>query len=226
MNDKYTAKAIREIIENRNDELDYAKGQTRVALYCRTSMKSQHLDLQYKDLVETAKRMDWKIVELYEEQVSGTKGVEERSALERMLLDASQKRFDKVMIYSVCRLARNMKHLISVCEQLKDYGIHIYSYSQNLDTSTMSGQAFFQMCGIFSSMETSLRAERQKLGIARALQRGAKFGRKTKLTDGKLREIKRLRETGLSYNKISKVVGLGHATVYKAVKSIQSEMVA
>ena len=68
-----TQKAIDKIIENRNDELDYAKGQTRVALYCRTSMKSQHLDLQYKDLVETAKRMDWKIVELYEEQVSGTK---------------------------------------------------------------------------------------------------------------------------------------------------------
>jgi len=226
MNDKYTAKAIREIIENRNDELDYAKGQTRVAMYCRTSTKEQHLDCQYEDLIEVAKRMEWQIVELYEEQVSGTKGVADRIALERLLLDASQKRFDKVMIWDVSRLARNMRHLISVCEQLKDYDIHIYSYSQNLDTSTMSGQAFFQMCGIFSSMETSLRAERQKLGIARALERGAKFGRKTKLTDGKLREIKRLRETGLSYNKISKEVGLGHATVFKAVKNMQSEMVA
>ena len=226
MNDRYTQKAIDEIIANRNDELDYAKGQTRVALYCRTSMKSQHLDLQYKDLVETAKRMDWKIVELYEEQVSGTKGVEERSALERMLLDASQKRFDKVMIYSVCRLARNMKHLISVCEQLKDYGIHIYAYSQNLDTSTMSGQAFFQMCGIFSSMETELRAERQKLGIARALERGAKFGRKSKLTKSKLDEIRRLRERGLSFKKISNEVELGVATIHKAVKNMHSEMVA
>ena len=226
MNDKYTAKAIREIIENRNDELDYAKGQTRVAMYCRTSTKEQHLDCQYQDLIEVAKRMEWQIVELYEEQVSGTKGVADRIALERLLLDASKKRFDKVMIWDVSRLARNMRHLISVCEQLKDYGIHIYSYSQNLDTSTMSGQAFFQMCGIFSSMETSLRAERQKLGIARALERGTKFGRKTKLTDGKLMEIKRLRETGLSYNKISKEVGLGHATVFKAVKNMQSEMVA
>jgi DNA invertase Pin-like site-specific DNA recombinase len=226
MNDKYTAKAIREIIENRNDELDYAKGQTRVAMYCRTSTKEQHLDCQYEDLIEVAKRMEWQIVELYEEQVSGTKGVVDRNELERLLLDASKKRFDKVMIWDVSRLARNMRHLISVCEQLKDYGIHIYSYSQNLDTSTMSGQAFFQMCGIFSSMETSLRAERQKLGIARALERGAKFGRKTKLTKSKLDEIRRLRERGLSLKKISNEVELGVATIHKAVKNMRSEMVA
>ncbi len=170
--------------------------------------------------------MDWKIVELYEEQVSGTKGVEERSALEQMLLGASQKRFDKVMIWDVSRLVRNMKHLISVCEQLKDYGIHIYAYTQNLDTSTMMGRAFFDMCGIFSSMETSLRAERQKLGIARALERGAKFGRKSKLTKTKLDEIRRLRERGLSFKNISNEVELGVATIHKTVKNMHSEKVA
>jgi len=51
------------------------------------------------------------------------------------------------------------------------------------------------------------------------------LAKKNALSDDKLKEIKRLRETGLSYNKISKEVGLGHATVYKAVNSTQSEMV-
>ena len=226
MNDKYTEKAISEMIELQNYELDYAKGQTRVAMYCRTSTKEQHLDLQYKDLLEVAKRMNWRIVKHFEEQVSGTKGVAERSSLEQMLLSASKKEFDKVMIWDVSRLARNMRHLISVCEQLKDYGIHIYAYNQNLDTSTMSGQAFFQMCGIFSEMETELRAERQKLGIARALERGAKFGRKSKLTKSKLDEIRRLRERGLSFKNISNEVELGVATIHKAVKNMHSEMVA
>jgi len=223
--ERFDKKTIQELVELQNNDLDYAKSQTRVVMYCRTSTKEQHLDCQYEDLLEVAKRMNWRIVKIYEEQVSGTKGVEDRTALKQLMFDASKKRFDKVMIWDVSRLARNMRHLISVCEQLKDYGIHIYSFSQGLDTSTMMGSTFFQMCGIFSSMETELRAERQKLGIARALERGAKFGRKTKLTDDKLKEIKRLRETGLSYNKISKEVGLGHATVYKAVNSTQSEMV-
>jgi DNA invertase Pin-like site-specific DNA recombinase len=224
--ERFDKKTIQELVELQNNDLDYAKSQTRVVMYCRTSMKSQKLDLQYKDLLEVAKRMNWRIVRIYEEQVSGTKGVEDRTALKQLLFDASKKRFDKVMIWDVSRLARNMRHLISVCEQLKDYDINIYAYNQNLDTSTMSGQAFFQMCGIFSEMETELRAERQKLGIARALERGAKFGRKSKLTNGKLREIRRLRERGLSFKKISNEVELGVATIHKVVKNMRSEKVA
>ena len=69
-----------------------------------------------------------------------------------------------------------MKHLVSVLSQLKDLEVDIYSYKQGIDTSTTMGASFFHMTGIFSELEHNLRAERQKIGIKRAMQQGVKFG--------------------------------------------------
>ena len=198
-----------------------------VALYVRVSTSSQHTENQIWELKEICSRNRWNIVEIYDETASGVLGAnhKNRTELKRLLDDAGRKKFDKVVVWSVDRIGRSMKHLVNVLSQLKDIGCDIYSYKQAIDTSTTMGSSFFHMVGIFAELENNMRAERQKIGIRRALENGAKFGRKTKLTDDKLREITRLRETGLSYNKISKEVGLGHATVYKAVNSTQSEMV-
>ena len=37
-----------------------------------------------------------------------------------MLKDASRKKFEKVVVWSVDRVGRSMKHLVSVLSQLKD----------------------------------------------------------------------------------------------------------
>ncbi len=216
--------------EEEEDEMDrmykkIADCVLDVAIYVRVSTSGQTTENQIIELAEVCERNKWNIVRVYNETISGTKGVDERAELNLMMKDASRKKFDKIVVWSVDRLSRSMNSLVSVLSQMKDIGVDIYSFQQGIDTSTTMGSSFFQMVGIFAEFENNLRAERQKIGIKRALENGAKFGRKTKLTDDKLREITRLRETGLSYNKISKEVGLGHATVYKAVNSTQSEMV-
>ena len=70
-----------------------------------------------------------------------------------MLIDASRKKFDKVVVWSVDRLGRNMKHLVSILSQLKDLDIDLYAYKQGIDTSTTMGSSFYYMVGIFSSRE-------------------------------------------------------------------------
>ena len=59
-----------------------------------------------------------------------------------MLIDASRKKFDKVVVWSVDRLGRNMKHLVSILSQLKDLDIDLYAYKQGIDTSTTMGSSF------------------------------------------------------------------------------------
>ena len=132
----------------------------------------------------------------------------------------------RLVVWSVDRVGRSMKHLVNVLSQLKDLGCDIYSYKQAIDTSTTMGSSFFHMVGIFAELENNMRAERQKIGIRRALENGAKFGRKSKLTKSKLDEIRRLRERGLSFKNISNEVELGVATIHKAVKNMRSEKVA
>ena len=193
----------------------------KVAIYTRVSTQQQTVENQLLELYEVCERNDWTVVEEYSEVISGTKGVDERSELERMLIDASRKKFDKVVIWSVDRVARSMKHLIQVLSQLDDLDIDIYSYKQGIDTSTTMGKSFFHMVGIFAELEHNLLSERQKIGIKRALENGAKFGRKTIIDDLMISNVVPLREKGLSIRKIADQLDLNRGVVLKICQSNQ-----
>ena len=106
-----------------------------VAIYVRVSTQHQTTDNQLLELYEVCERNDWTVVEEYNETVSGTKGQSDREELNRMMIDASRRKFDKVVVWSVDRVGRSMKHLVSVLSQLKDMNIDIYSFKQGIDLS-------------------------------------------------------------------------------------------
>ena len=192
----------------------------KVAIMVRVSTIHQTTENQLLELYEVCERNDWSVVEEYNETVSGTKGVNDRKELERMLKDASRKKFDKLVIWSVDRLGRSMKHLVSVLSQLKDLDIDIYSYKQGIDTSTTMGSSFFHMVGIFAELENNMRRERQIVGIKRALKDGVKFGRKDVVDEDVEYEIMKLRQKGKSYRKIADRVGISHTRVAQQCKSM------
>jgi DNA invertase Pin-like site-specific DNA recombinase len=192
-----------------------------VAIYTRVSTSHQTVENQLIELREVCERNDWTAVEEYSEVISGTKGVDERSELERMLIDGSRRKFDKVVVWSVDRVARSMKHLIQVLSQLDDLDIDIYSFQQGIDTSTTMGKSFFHMVGIFAELENNLRSERQKIGIKRDLDNGAKFGRKTIIDDSMTKGVVQERQDGLSIRKIADKLGLNRGVVLKICQSQQ-----
>ncbi len=165
-------------------------------------------------------RNDWTVVEEYNETVSGTKGVDSRSELNRLLKDASRKKFSKVVIWSVDRLGRSMKHLVMVLSQLKDLDVDIYSYKQGIDTSTTMGSSFFHMVGIFAELENNMRSERQKIGIKRAMKDGIKFGRKDVMDEEKEYQIYNLRSKGKSIRAIAKSVGISVGRTHQVCSSM------
>ena len=186
----------------------------------RCSTSHQTTENQRLELYEICERNDWVVVEEYDETISGTKGVNEREELRRMMTDASRKKFNKLVVWSIDRLGRNMKHLVSVLSQLKDLDIDIYSYKQGIDTSTTMGSSFFYMVGIFAELENNMRRERQIIGIKRALKEGVKFGRKDVVDEDIEYEILKLRQQGKSYRKIAQRVGISHTRVAKQCKSL------
>ena len=199
-----------------DDELDFVLD---VALYVRVSTSSQHTENQIYELKEICKRNRWNIVEIYDETISGTKGVNERAELNRMLEDATRKKFSKIVVWSVDRLSRSMKSLVNVLSQLKDIDCDIYSYQQGIDTSTTMGSSFFHMIGIFSELENNIRKERQSIGIRRALENGAKFGRKSIMSDKLVKSVVDLRNQGLSMRKIATELDISTFVVQKSLKT-------
>ena len=187
--------------------------------YIRVSTASQTTENQLIELTEVCERNKWHITNVYNETISGTKGVDERIELNRMLQDASRKKFSKVVVWSVDRVGRSMKHLVTVLSQLKDLGCNIYSYKQAIDTSTTMGSSFFHMIGIFAELENNMRAERQKIGIRRALENGAKFGRKSIMNDKLIKSVADLRTRGLSMRKIASALNVSTTVVQKSLKT-------
>ena len=67
---------------------------------------------------------------------------------------------------------------------------------------------------MFSEFETNLRKERQMEVIAKAKERGVYKGRKPSVDVDKVKELK---EEGLGTSAIAKELGIGRASVYRAL---------
>jgi len=82
----------------------------KVAIYVRVSTIQQTTENQLLELYEVCERNDWTIVDEYNETVSGTKGVNDRKELDRMLKDASRKELSLVVKMLLMK-TRNIKSI-------------------------------------------------------------------------------------------------------------------
>ena len=74
------------------------------------------------------------------------------------------------------------------------------------------------MLGAIAQFETEIRAERQRDGIAKAKQKGVKFGAKKKLKPAQIVEMQAKREEGVLIRDLMKEYGLGKTSVYRYLK--------
>lgn len=191
----------------------------KVSLLLRVSTTGQTTDNQEKELLELCKRREFKIVDIYKETVSGTKKNEDRKEFSRMLNDMKKRKWEKLVVWSVDRLGRDMKELIKTLSLLDDYNISLYSYQQNLDTDDSMGRMFFYFVSIFSEFETNIRKERQKVGIERIKQLGKKYGGNDFISDEVKEKVIDLKKNGLSYRKIKdKIDGVSLGSISNIIK--------
>jgi DNA invertase Pin-like site-specific DNA recombinase len=124
---------------------------------------------------------------------------------------------DTLVVTRIDRLARSLKDLQDIVHELKSRSVTLRATEQPVDTGTAAGKAFLDMLGVFAEFETNLRRERQLEGIAQAKARGVYRGRKPSID---MAEIRRLRDQdGLGPTAIARRLGIGRASVYRALGS-------
>jgi len=108
----------------------------RVALYARVStLNGQDPQMQLRELREYVIRRGWTVTQEYIDQgVSGSK--ESRPALNQLMADAHQRRFDAVLVWKLDRFGRSLKHLVNSIADLEALGVAFVSLRDNLDLST------------------------------------------------------------------------------------------
>jgi len=127
---------------------------------------------------------------------------------------------DKLVVWKLDRLARNMNDLCGIVDTLEKKGAYLEILDQAIDTGTAAGRAFLQMLGVFAEFETNLRKERQLAGIAAAQARGKHCGRKSTLTTEQKQEIREKNSTGMTPTTLSKEYGVSRATIYNVLKEV------
>ena len=189
----------------------------RVGIYLRVSTNWQTTENQRRELEAVAARSGWEIVGIYEDTgISGAKGRDERPGFDRLLRDATARKINMIAAWSVDRLGRSLQHLVGFLTDLRALGRNLYLHQQALDTSTPSGRAMFQMCGVFTEFERGMIRERVNAGLARARERGVKLGRRPVKASVEQR-IRELRSEGMGILKIGRTLGVGTSVVQRVV---------
>jgi DNA invertase Pin-like site-specific DNA recombinase len=189
----------------------------RVGIYLRVSKDSQTAENQHRELATVAERSGWQVVDYYSDDgVSGAKGRDRRPGFDRLLKDATARKVDMVAAWSVDRLGRSLQDLVGFLTDLQALGCDLYLHQQALDTTTPSGRAMFQMCGIFAEFELAMIRGRINAGLARAKANGTKLGRRSVKPSVEAR-IRELRAGGMGILKIGRTIGVGTSVVQRVV---------
>lgn len=186
----------------------------RAAIYLRVSTDGQTTENQRLELMAVAERSGWEVVEVYEDAgISGAKGRDKRPAFDRLTRDATRRKFDVVMAWSVDRLGRSLQDLVAFLSEVHALGVDLFLHQQGIDTTTPAGKAMFQMLGVFAEFERSMIQERVKAGLARARSQGKTLGRPPVAAN--VRDaVLEARAEGLSIRKIAERVGVSAGTVH------------
>ena len=173
--------------------------------YARASTEDQDCTIQEAAL----KAAGCRVVRSEKKSGSTTQGREQLHTVLEFLQAG-----DTLVVTRIDRLARSVRDLEAIVATIKERGAHLQATEQPVDTSTPAGIAFLQMLGVFAQFETALRKERQMEGIAKAKAAGIYKGRKPSVP---VEDVRRLKAEGVNPTEISKRLGIGRASVYRAL---------
>jgi DNA invertase Pin-like site-specific DNA recombinase len=176
--------------------------------YARTSTYDQEagFDAQIRDLKAAG------CTKVFSEQVSS---VAEREQL-KAALDYLREG-DVLVSTKLDRLARSVRHLIQIVDDVKAKGASLRVLSMSLDTDTAQGRLILQVLGAIAEHEREVMLERQREGIAKAKAEGKYKGRK-RTAMAKAGEVEALLAKGVNPTEVARKLRIGRSSVYRAMK--------
>lgn len=146
--------------------------------YARVSTQDQHSELQMNALKEVG------CEQIFEEKFTGK--LKERPQLSQCL--STLRAGDTLVVWKMDRLARSLKDLVEIIEDLQQRKIGFRSLTEAIDTTSAGGKLIFHIFVALAEFEHSLIIERTKAGLAAARARGRKGGRRPALSPSDIRK--------------------------------------
>ena len=95
---------------------------------------------------------------------------------------------DILVVWKLDRLARSLKDLVEIVQELHNREIGFKSLTESIDTTSSGGRLVFHIFGALAEFEHDLIRERTIAGLQAARARGRKGGRKPAMSDADVKK--------------------------------------
>jgi DNA invertase Pin-like site-specific DNA recombinase len=164
-----------------------------------------------------AASQNWTVVHEYVDRASGKRS--DREQFQKLFTEASQRRFDIVLFWSLDRFSREgvletLQHL----QRLTQYGVNWRSFTeQYLDSMGIFKDAVLAILAVIAKQERIRLSERVHAGLARARKQGRVGGRPKLVLDRD--RIMQLDADGWTIREIAEEMGVSRASIHRILKS-------
>lgn len=154
--------------------------QKKVAIYCRVSTEEQSqgqyssLESQEDIIKKFCDFKGWSVYDVYKDTATGAKL--KRGELNRLLVDAEDKKFDVVAATKLDRISRSIKDFLNLDSKLNDLEIDIVIESQQIDTTTTMGKMLRNLLLVFAEFEREMISDRIRERNETMLRKGYHLG--------------------------------------------------
>lgn len=177
--------------------------------YARVSTNDQNPELQVDALEKAGAE------QVFQEKFTGT--LKERPELSQCL--RILRKDDVLVVWKLDRLARSLKDLVEIVQDLHDRGVGFKSLTESIDTTSSGGRLVFHIFGALAEFEHDLIRERTMAGLQAARARGRKGGRKPSLTDADIRKaIAMLSDPKITKKEVAEHFGVSRTTLNSSIK--------
>ncbi len=97
--------------------------------------------------------------------------------MNRLVRDTKRRQFDGLVCWRLDRLGRDLKHLVTMLDELAVLGVAFVSLHEGIDATTPAGRLQMHILAAISEFERARIAERVTAGLARARKQGKRLGR-------------------------------------------------
>ena len=191
----------------------------RTALYARVSTrdKGQDTENQLSQLREFAHSQGWTITGEYTDRVTGKHS--DREQFQKLFQDASQRKFDTVLFWSLDRFSREgvlatLNHL----QRLSSHGVGYRSFTeQYLDSCGVFKDAVLSILATIAKQERIRLSERTIAGLEKARKQG-RIGGRPRLVVNRTKVVQ-MDADGMTTREIGEELDISAASVCRLLQS-------
>ncbi len=180
--------------------------------YARVSREDQNLQMQEAALKQAG------VQDFFVEKISAVSAHRPQFNLMMKMLEPG----DTLVVYAFNRLVRDLKHLLTIVDNLDTMGVKLKSTSEpHIDPYSTSGRLMISMIGAVDENERNRICDRTRDGMAARKALGMFFGRERVVTKAVERDMRRLRyrkKDPWPVTQIARKHGVKPSTVYANTK--------